>query len=142
MFAFAIDKTEQAMTNAKNPPPVPPAGRSDKGPPGAKEKHPPTAAATGKAAPSDPEHRGQQANIQQTPPIPACSRTGDMASKDHETDRAHGGPGSSHQDARDPKSATRRGPEPGQPTNPPRSRVSGGGGERDIHHAHDPRVKS
>ena len=31
---------------------------------------------------------------------------------------------------------------PGEPTNPPRSRVSGGGGERDIHHTHDPRTKS
>ncbi|HYF09023.1 MAG TPA: hypothetical protein VD970_15480 [Acetobacteraceae bacterium] len=51
-----------------------------------------------------------------------------------------GGPGSSHQGGshghahrdRDHPQA-----KPGEPTNPDRSRVSGGGGERDRHHAHD-----
>ena len=56
-------------------------------------------------------------------------------------DRSHGGPGSSHQDATEPKQETRRGPEPGQPTNPDRSRVSGGGGEQDTAHSHDPKRK-
>jgi hypothetical protein len=58
-------------------------------------------------------------------------------------DRSHGGPGSSRQDAKDPvQHHAHGGPLPGEPTNPPRSRVSGGGGERDIHHTHDPRTKA
>lgn len=56
-------------------------------------------------------------------------------------DRHHGGPGSSHQAPDRPDPAEGRGPAPGQPTSPTRSRVSGGGGERDRHHAHDPRRK-
>jgi hypothetical protein len=32
--------------------------------------------------------------------------------------------------------------EPGTPTNPDRSRVSGGGGERDRHHVHDAKNRS
>jgi hypothetical protein len=59
-----------------------------------------------------------------------------------------GGPGSSHQDRDQPDSADQptghkhggpapgASPAPGQPTNPDRSRVSGGGGERDRHHTH------
>jgi hypothetical protein len=62
-------------------------------------------------------------------------------------DRSHGGPGSSRQNRNEPhdaahKAAQRGAPPPGLPTNPPRSRVSGGGGERDIHHTHDPTPKS
>ena len=56
-------------------------------------------------------------------------------------DRSHGGPGSSHQDATEPQPHRQAGPRPGEPTNPNRSRVSGGGGERDIHHTHDPKTK-
>lgn len=59
-----------------------------------------------------------------------------------DTDRHHGGPGSSHQNADKPKGQEHNGPEPGQPTNPDRSRVSGGGGERDRHHTHDPTTKA
>lgn len=59
-----------------------------------------------------------------------------------ETNRHHGGPGSSHQDRSEPYRAERRGPEPGEPTNTERSRVSGGGGERDRHHTRDPALKS
>lgn len=58
-----------------------------------------------------------------------------------------GGPGSSHQDRQNPgknqqptgkKHGGAKGPPPppGAPTNPPISRVSGGGGERDAHHTH------
>ncbi|MFC3123479.1 hypothetical protein ACFOD4_00275 [Pseudoroseomonas globiformis] len=62
----------------------------------------------------------------------------------------HGGPGSSHQNQQDPSksSATGRkgggdnsGPEAGSSTNPDHSRVSGGGGERDRNHTHDPDTK-
>lgn len=74
-----------------------------------------------------------------------------MPNKTQASDRSHGGPGSSHEDADKPgKDSPRRAsgghsnspPEPGQPTNPPRSQSSGGGGERDKHHTHDPRTKS
>ena len=62
-------------------------------------------------------------------------------SKDRSPDRSHGGPGSSHQDAAKPKDDERHGPEPRQRRTPERSRVSGGGGEHDKHHTHDPRAK-
>ena len=58
-------------------------------------------------------------------------------------DRHHGGPGSSQQDATEPMPAdTESHPAPDEPTNTRRSRVSGGGGERDAHHTHDPKTKS
>jgi hypothetical protein len=65
-----------------------------------------------------------------------------MTESDRSTDRHHGGPGSSHQNADKPRDDKERGPQPGEPTNPDRSRVSGGGGERDRHHTHDPATKS
>jgi hypothetical protein len=58
-----------------------------------------------------------------------------------EADRAHGGPGS-ERNSRSPRQYKREIPQPGEPTNPDRSRVSGGGGERDRHHSHDPATKS
>ena len=69
----------------------------------------------------------------------------------HPDAERHGGPGSSHQNRQDPeKSAAtghkgggeKAGPTPGSPTNSRSSRLSGGGGERDRHHTHDPREKS
>ena len=64
--------------------------------------------------------------------------------KDRGRTRYHGGPGSSQRDATKPKpeGEARHGPEPRQRRTPDRSRVSGGGGERDKHHTHDPRTKS
>lgn len=56
-------------------------------------------------------------------------------------DRSHGGPGSSQQDATKPSTPARTGPAPGMPTNSRRSAVSGGGGERDSHHTHNPPEK-
>lgn len=64
-----------------------------------------------------------------------------MARDTDNTDRSHGGPGSSHQNADKPAPPKRTGPMPGEPTNPDHSRVSGGGGERDRHHTHDPKLK-
>lgn len=50
-----------------------------------------------------------------------------------------GGPGSSREDRMQPNTSSRRkGPDPGAPTNSRSSKVSGGGGERDKHHSHDP----
>ena len=62
------------------------------------------------------------------------------------TDHAdrYGGPGSSHQDAKHPEKRhldAEGKPLPGQPTNPSHSTVSGGGGEIDSHHTHNPGTK-
>lgn len=66
-----------------------------------------------------------------------------MGKKLDRTDRSHGGPGSSHEDATQPQQKAREAkPSPGEPTNRERSRVGSGGGERDIHHSHDPAHKS
>ena len=61
-------------------------------------------------------------------------------SKAPQTDRSHGGPGSSHE-TKERGGGKAQGTRPDQPTNPRESRVSGGGGERDAHHTHDPRTK-
>lgn len=52
----------------------------------------------------------------------------------------HGGPGASHENAKEPIAVLEK---KGHPDNPHRSRsnVSGGGGERDSHHTHDPERK-
>lgn len=74
-----------------------------------------------------------------------------MPDKHPNTDRHHGGPGSSHENAhkhqaephRESSGGRDNNPaQPGQATNPDRSRVSGGGGERDKHHTHDLKTKS
>jgi hypothetical protein len=59
-------------------------------------------------------------------------------------DRSGGGPGSSHQGGSHGHARRDRAdqhPLPGEPTNAPKSRVSGGGGERDSRHTHDPERK-
>jgi len=49
-----------------------------------------------------------------------------------------GGPGASHENAKAPLNI----PKPGaEPDNRSRSKVSGGGGERDSHHTHDSAMK-
>lgn len=66
-------------------------------------------------------------------------------SPDVHSDRSGGGPGSSHQGGghgHTHRDRHQHGAEPGRPTNPPESRMSGGGGERDKHHSHDPQTKS
>ncbi len=71
-------------------------------------------------------------------------------SKSPATDRHHGGPGSSQENAKKPElSAPKTGsgghannpPTPGSPTNPNHAQISGGGGEQDRHHTHDPHTK-
>jgi len=49
----------------------------------------------------------------------------------------HGGPGSSHENAKMPPSGRGRDTD----DHGERSRVSGGGGEADLHHSHDPHLK-
>jgi hypothetical protein len=57
-------------------------------------------------------------------------------------DRSRGGPGSSQQSRKKGRPQKAGARIAGAPTNSRRSRVSGGGGERDLHHTHDPRTKS
>lgn len=63
-----------------------------------------------------------------------------MPDKHPNTER-WGGPGASHEDRK--KSPLKKSDHrlAGEPTNTPFSHVSGGGGERDRHHAHDARGK-
>jgi hypothetical protein len=70
-----------------------------------------------------------------------------MPDKNDNTER-FGGPGSSHQDREHPDKnhqptghkgsgpSSDTPPAPGTPTNTERSHISGGGGERDLHHRH------
>jgi len=55
--------------------------------------------------------------------------------------RRWGGPGSSHENRAEPPPPDRDPRQAGEPTNTPYSHVSGGGGERDRRHSHDPRQK-
>ena len=66
-----------------------------------------------------------------------------MPHKNPNTER-FGGPGSSQQDRQHPEKFSPREEmtQPGAPTNGRSSKISGGGGERDKHHSHDPRYKS
>ena len=53
-----------------------------------------------------------------------------------------GGPGSSHQNRKHPEKSQPRGGHPVDKQSPKFSGVSGGGGEPDAHHSHDPRGKA
>jgi hypothetical protein len=64
-----------------------------------------------------------------------------MPEKHPNTER-WGGPGASHEDRTEPRSEKGDPRHPGEPTNTPYSHVSGGGGERDRRHSHDPAEKS
>jgi hypothetical protein len=61
---------------------------------------------------------------------------------DHHRETSWGGPGSSQQNADKPAPKPHDPRADGSPTNDQDSHVSGGGGERDRHHAHDPAGKS
>ena len=63
-----------------------------------------------------------------------------MPEKNENTHR-WGGPGSSHENHDEPEPQKGDSRAPGEPTNTPYSHVSGGGGERDRHHGHDPANK-
>ena len=52
-----------------------------------------------------------------------------------------GGPGASHENRRHPERSQPRGPAPEETKSTRHSGVSGGGGEQDRHHTHDPRKK-
>ena len=65
-----------------------------------------------------------------------------MSSPKHPNAERWGGPGSSHANRLKPKPEKWEWGRPGEPTNPPTSLVSGGGGERDLRHSHDNRYRS
>jgi hypothetical protein len=64
--------------------------------------------------------------------------------KKHPNTERIGGPGAAHEDRKHPEKfrQDKEGPEPGEPTSGQSSKDSGGGGERDKHHSHDPRYRS
>lgn len=49
-----------------------------------------------------------------------------------------GGPGASHENRKHPEKSQPRGPHPAAKKPEHHSKVSGGGGEGDAHHTHDP----
>ncbi len=61
--------------------------------------------------------------------------------KPPEGDKRHGGPGSSHQRPDLPDPTQTRGQPDDEQRPRSKSRISGGGGEADKHHTHDPRLK-
>jgi len=63
-----------------------------------------------------------------------------MSQKHPNTERI-GGPGASHENRQDPKKSTPKGDQPANNKSSGHSTVSGGGGEHDTHHTHDPHGK-
>ena len=53
-----------------------------------------------------------------------------------------GGPGSSHQNREQPEKSKPRGPHPAERSGEGYASRSGGGGENDRHHTHDPHGKA
>jgi hypothetical protein len=64
-----------------------------------------------------------------------------MPAKHPNTERI-GGPGASHENRRHPEKTKPRGEKPADTKPSHHSGVSGGGGEHDSHHTHDPQRKS
>lgn len=63
-----------------------------------------------------------------------------MPRKNPNADRI-GGPGASRENARQPGKSQPRGVRPQDTRSGNRSKISGGGGERDSHHTREPRLK-
>ena len=64
-----------------------------------------------------------------------------MSHKQHPNTGRIGGPGASHENAKDPKKSRKHGPRPEETKSDRRSGISGGGGERDSHHTREPILK-
>jgi hypothetical protein len=65
-----------------------------------------------------------------------------MASHKNPATERIGGPGASHENRRHPEKSRPRGAHPAETKSTKHSGVSGGGGEPDRHHSHDPRGKA
>src|SRR5215218_397223 len=63
-----------------------------------------------------------------------------MPQKHSNTERI-GGPGASHENRKHPEKSQSRNPQPQDTKSERHSAISGGGGEQDSHHTHDPRGK-
>jgi hypothetical protein len=63
-------------------------------------------------------------------------------SRKHQQAVRVGGPGASHENRRHPEKTKPRGLHPSQRKSSRQSGVSGGGGEPDRHHSHDPAGKA
>ena len=63
------------------------------------------------------------------------------SSKKNPNSERFGGPGASHENRRHPEKSQPRGPHPAEKKSTRFSGVSGGGGEPDAHHSHDPAAK-
>jgi hypothetical protein len=64
-----------------------------------------------------------------------------MASKKNPATERFGGPGASHENRKHPEKFQPRGLHPTATQSRRKSGVSGGGGEPDSHHTHDPEAK-
>jgi hypothetical protein len=62
--------------------------------------------------------------------------------KKHEATERVGGPGASHENRKHPEKSQPRGEHPATGKSTRHSGVSGGGGEPDRHHSHDPNGKA
>ena len=60
--------------------------------------------------------------------------------RDPDTERI-GGPGAAHENRKHPEKSRERGPRPEDTKSHRHSGISGGGGERDSHHTHEPMQK-
>jgi hypothetical protein len=65
-----------------------------------------------------------------------------MASKKNPATERIGGPGASHENRKHPEKSRPRGLHPTETQSSKHSGVSGGGGEPDRHHSHDPNGKA
>lgn len=65
-----------------------------------------------------------------------------MSGKKHPATERFGGPGASHEDRKHPDKPERRGKHPSATKKIGHSKVSGGGGESDVHHERNPIGKS
>jgi hypothetical protein len=63
-----------------------------------------------------------------------------MPTKHPKTER-FGGPGASHENRKHPEKSQQQLEHPSDTKSERHSKVSGGGGEKDSHHAHDPQDK-
>lgn len=63
-----------------------------------------------------------------------------MSNKNPNVERV-GGPGASHENRKNPEKSAPKAPRPEDSHSEKRTGISGGGGERDSHHTHDPELK-
>jgi len=59
----------------------------------------------------------------------------------HPASERIGGPGASHENRQEPGKSQPARPRPEESKSEKRTGISGGGGERDSHHTHDPSLK-